>query len=706
VRAEGRAVPIYENLMTADFTIGLDTFLDYASRGLPVFPVWGIRNGRCECGNACGRDAGKHPVGWLAPDGVSSATLNNDTIRRWVAEAGARGWSLNVGVAVPPGLAVVDIDPRNGGTATIQQLEAQHGPLPQTAMVATGGGGWHLWLQLPDATFRLPSKLGKGVDIRQAGGYVVAPPSLHESGKRYSWITQPTHRFAAAPQWVEQRGYRPSAEESDAETQITEGTYAPASLPPEAHRALAEQLAPHWQLGQKHTLAKALGGWLRQRGWTTGDVVETLRLLPSDNPVKRIAAALACHTAGKLNGWEELRLIVGPDAAARLDSGTRNTIREQLDASRAADSDFWTANVAPFLTVRRTDVAPLAALPEASPDDPLCGLPLIQPDEQLRPLERIVEGLDLVAGYTTGLVGRPYAAKTPIAIVLALCVANGVPFAGRQTKPSPVYYLTAEKPYAADRKRVRAARAMNVAAASVSLVNMTQLPINSAPVRERLARVAQRRPGALFILDTYGASVQGVEHNSADYSQPLKDLSNALTAAGAAVLVVMHAKKGTDAPALGDLEGHTSVIGALDAAIATHRNDPDDPNTLELRCIRAIDREFPAFLAAFSDPPIEGLAEPGLLLSAVSREGESIANADESFGLTQRQQRDRQAEGKLLAILVGQQGGVSYDVLRQAVPDARKYLRELCKAGRVFLAKQGVEEYYVLQEKPKHESVN
>jgi hypothetical protein len=55
--------------------------------------------------------------------------------------------------------------------------------------VLTGGGGTHSYFAAPRDGEALPSKtaLLAKLDVKSAGGYVVAPPSLHPSGVRYEW---------------------------------------------------------------------------------------------------------------------------------------------------------------------------------------------------------------------------------------------------------------------------------------------------------------------------------------------------------------------------------------------------------------------------------------------------------------------------------------------------------------------------------------
>ena len=69
--------------------------LRYARRGWCVFPIWPIRHGRCACGRACGRDAGKHPMGPLAPHGVHDATTDAATLIRWWTDTP----DANIGIA-------------------------------------------------------------------------------------------------------------------------------------------------------------------------------------------------------------------------------------------------------------------------------------------------------------------------------------------------------------------------------------------------------------------------------------------------------------------------------------------------------------------------------------------------------------------------------------------------------------------------------
>jgi putative DNA primase/helicase len=99
------------------------------------------------------------------------------------------------------GLVALDVDPRSGGDASLCELIEAHGELPQTLESVTGGGGSHIFFAHPGVSFKNSSSvLGGGLDVKTDGGYVVAAPSLHASGKRYEWRTRRSP--ASMPGWL------------------------------------------------------------------------------------------------------------------------------------------------------------------------------------------------------------------------------------------------------------------------------------------------------------------------------------------------------------------------------------------------------------------------------------------------------------------------------------------------------------------------
>jgi hypothetical protein len=192
----------------------LASALAFARRGYAVFPIWWPRerDGRliCACrkGADCGKNSAKHPYGPLAPNGPLSATTDEDQIARWFR--GAPQANLGVHTA---GLIVVDVDPRDGGDESFRALEHEHGEMPTTWQAITGSGGEHIFFTCPDGVEikNIVAKqmdnppLGVGIDIRTRGGYIVAPPSRHISGRPYTWSVDhhPAETpLAPAPDWL------------------------------------------------------------------------------------------------------------------------------------------------------------------------------------------------------------------------------------------------------------------------------------------------------------------------------------------------------------------------------------------------------------------------------------------------------------------------------------------------------------------------
>jgi hypothetical protein len=174
----------------------------YAAGGWSVLPLWWpTRAGDCACGLPDCESAAQHPIRRLVPHGLLDATSHAATVDGW--------WRshphANVGIrtGVESGLVVLDVDGEAGRLA-MRGLVAHHATF-EALWVRTGSGGWHAYFAHPGTA--VPSsvgRLGEGLDVRGEGGYVVAPPSRHESHRRYRWIAAPaeTSELPALPGWL------------------------------------------------------------------------------------------------------------------------------------------------------------------------------------------------------------------------------------------------------------------------------------------------------------------------------------------------------------------------------------------------------------------------------------------------------------------------------------------------------------------------
>ena len=95
----------------------------------------------------------------------------------------------NIGIVTGAvaGFIVVDVDPRHDGDIALQKFEELNGPLPVTPKVRTGGDGEHIFFEHPGHPIKNRAGILPGIDIRGDGGYIVAPPSNHISGRLYEW---------------------------------------------------------------------------------------------------------------------------------------------------------------------------------------------------------------------------------------------------------------------------------------------------------------------------------------------------------------------------------------------------------------------------------------------------------------------------------------------------------------------------------------
>src|SRR5262249_37217616 len=107
--------------------------------------------------------------------GVKDATLDEIVLRRWFE----RWPDANIGLACGlPGPHVLDIDDPRAGPTALVRVSRLGGP-----DVATARGRQFYLRGLAQGTV----SLGWG-ELRGQGSYVVAPPSIHPSGKLYVFL--------------------------------------------------------------------------------------------------------------------------------------------------------------------------------------------------------------------------------------------------------------------------------------------------------------------------------------------------------------------------------------------------------------------------------------------------------------------------------------------------------------------------------------
>jgi hypothetical protein len=237
--------------------------LQLAERGMHVFP--------CRVG-------GKEPA---TPHGLLDASTDPIVIQQWWQTSP----QFNIGVRTgqPSNLIVLDVDGIDA-EAELRKLEAVHGALPETVEVLTARGR-HVWFRHPGHSVKNSAgKIAPGIDSRGDNGYVLVPPSLHPSGRRYCWSVDCAGTIAPAPGWLL--------------AEVTERKNGNGALPSSEWRELVQAIVAEGS--RDCTITKLVGHLLRRRI----DAVVVLALMQSWNAtncapplaekdVERIVASIA-----------------------------------------------------------------------------------------------------------------------------------------------------------------------------------------------------------------------------------------------------------------------------------------------------------------------------------------------------------------------------------------------------------------------------
>jgi hypothetical protein len=230
-------------------------------------------------------------------------------------------WDRNPGsmIGLPTGEQigawVLDVDVHKdddgniiNGYETLAALEDRYGQLPPTATARTAGGGEHRYFKhVPGIRNR--GKMGRGLDVRSSGGYVIAPGSVTAEGKEYVWLDydgEGIPPLADAPQWLLQLVLPPPA----AATLTTHYNYESGENAAYVERAVEAEL---------NLLATTSQGG---RGEQVNKSAFSLGTLVGAGALSRAEAEVGLYDAAYANG------VVAKDGEREI----RAKIRRGLDA--------------------------------------------------------------------------------------------------------------------------------------------------------------------------------------------------------------------------------------------------------------------------------------------------------------------------------------------------------------------------------------
>lgn len=636
---------------------------DYAADGYEIFPV---------------DPATKAPLGELVPHGHKDATTDIDTINWW--------WQTRpdalIGCRIPPGIVVLDIDPRHGGDDVWAALLDLHGPLESRSHFSgRGDGGFHIWLQHPGGDLTVKPlhawaeqrglghainerKWSSGIDLLHHGHrYSILPPSPHpETGDPYTWANETDP--APCPGWLTELITKP---------QVDPGAQLP-TLHPSMQPARSETSIADWWSN-----TASWGDLLPRHGWTlvSGDG-------DSDGSTWRHPNATASSSAtirhrclfvyspntpfeetadGDPHGYTLFRALAELEHAGDLSAAAR-TLSQLPGAPQAPRTD-----IAGFIAAN-TPQAPLDGTGAADGGNPLAGQ-LVNWHEFWgtdHKAEDFICAPILARGRGHALYAKAKTGKSLVVLEMAAALATGRPFLQHQDgDPVRVLYIDFEMTPADLHERLEAfGYGPDDNLDHLYYVQFPAIaPIDTADGGLAVLAAAAEWSPEVVIIDTTARAVSGDENAMETFRDAYRHTFGPLKGQGITTLRVDHAGKDLERGQRGSSAKNDDVDivweltrKATDGADehltlkATHRRMGWVPEQIDI--VRSDDRppmhrlpagvtEWPAGTKALADE----LDAAGVPLSAGRRTLRSeygIEAKDRLLGAAQKFRRERKTQ--------------------------------------------------------------
>ena len=503
----------------------LEAALEYVESGIPVFP----------CG-AAGNSKAPRVSG-----GFKSATTDKAQVRRWWTD-----WP-EAPIGVPTGAAsgwmAVDVDPRNGGDHTLDELETAHGvDWTDTRTHITGSGGQHFIFAHNPRTVRSATEILPGIDIKDEGGYVIVPPSQPAGYGRYTVKTDDV--LAEQPAWLVD--LRTKDTEKVLVAPVPKANVEPVEID---KQVVAAVVAAYWNNGKRNRLNMATAAYLYAAGWTRKAVESTMAAVYEET-----------QDEDEANRRDNVRRTLDRMDEGRPVAGASALHQDFPELLRALDSQLGRER--PPVPEKKHRLALYS-------EDDLAAIPT--------PVPLIADTLD--AGLTV-VYGPPKSCKTFVVLAWSVAVASGKPWLGHEVEQGPVVYNLSEGVGKLRYRITEAKRELGVVDQKIPLYvvpRSLQLMHDAVGVVSDVAglivsireTLGEQRP-RLIVVDTLARSMPGGDENhQKDMNALVAGCTAVMHEFGCSVILVHHTGVSGER-----MRGSSVLPGAVDMAWGVEkRND-------------------------------------------------------------------------------------------------------------------------------------
>jgi len=191
---------------------------------------------------------------------------------------------------VSGGLVVIDFDSEEVFKEWLEKAPEEIKCLTKWTWIVKTGKGYHVYFIAPEEV-RTKPRLKEGLDIKAEGGYVVAPPSLHPSGKHYEFVQGPPITNIYRLNREEWNKIKESLGWEEEEKKVFEIERKAKELTNQDILEIAEIIKNVYRKGYRRLLFIALSGWFYKAG-VKRKVLERLAEICYENDVNEDREAI------------------------------------------------------------------------------------------------------------------------------------------------------------------------------------------------------------------------------------------------------------------------------------------------------------------------------------------------------------------------------------------------------------------------------